>query len=78
MRTPDLFPETKRKFPRLVRAHMVDAGDGMPGYPYGAEFECKRCGWKSGWLCFKRASDIRRGAPCKSCNRKKKMDESHG
>lgn len=68
MPTIDLFPETKAApLPRLKRAHFTDAGDGMPGYPFGAAFTCK-CGWRSGWLCFERKSDIARGVPCERCN----------
>ena len=78
MPTPDLFPETIVKKSRRVLAHMVDAGDGVKDYPFGAEFECRKCGWNSGWRCFTTASAIRRGVTCENCNQVKQSEAGHG
>lgn len=68
-RQPDLLqaiaPPVRK--PRRVIAHAFDGGDGMPGLPFGAQFECS-CGWRSDWLCFATASEISRGTPCPECN----------
>lgn len=63
---PGLPP--KPKSPRVKRAHMIDAGEGQPDLPYGAAFQCSRCGWNSGWWCFDNQAEIRRGLPCPTCN----------
>ncbi|MEM7426740.1 MAG: hypothetical protein AAF441_11635 [Pseudomonadota bacterium] len=53
--------------PRIRRAHVSDAGEGMENFPFGAEFLCAWCGWRSGWLCFDNRTEIRRGIPCPEC-----------
>lgn len=65
----ELFPELKKPRAKpLKRAHIVDAGEGQGDHPYGAAFECQRCGWESKWCCFKTSNEIRRGVPCPNCN----------
>lgn len=66
----ELLPkERKERSPRRVLAHMIDAGDsGIKDYPYGAVFECKKCGWVSKWLGFKNPMECKRGTPCEVCN----------
>lgn len=59
---------TKAPKPRIKRAQMVDAGVSPNEKPYGAAFECSRCGWKSGWLGMETHTEIRRGIPCPKCN----------
>ena len=67
-RQGEMFAKPKR--PHIKRARVSDAGEGRAGYPYGASFRCKRCEWESGWLCFDKITDIRRGVPCPNCNPK--------
>lgn len=67
-RQPDMFPETIPKRKPIKRAHVCDAGEGQPGFPYGASFQCERCGWQSDWTCFDNATEIRKGLPCPKCN----------
>ena len=62
----ELFKKPKIK--RIKRARVSDAGEGMKGYPYGAEFTCCRCDWESEWLCFDNITEIRRGIACPNCN----------
>lgn len=66
-RENDLFPGTKppRAAPRVM-AHVVDAGCSCETNL--ARFECKRCGWGSGWLSVASISDGKRGIPCQTCN----------
>lgn len=69
MQTVDMFPETKTRKPRRVIAHVSDAGPSeLKGYTTVAEFECKKCGWKSGWMHFRLRSEPARGIPCEQCN----------
>lgn len=59
----DLFPEMMRKRrPRRVIMQVTDSGDGMAGYPFGAELRCPKCGYRTGWMCFTTVSEIRRQA----------------
>ena len=70
MRALDLFPETKIRKPRVIRAHIIDAGNSHdPDHPYTAQFECKKCSWESRWLVFRTATEIKKGIPCESCNK---------
>lgn len=62
----DLFPNAPRR-PRRTMMRVIDSGEGMAGYPFGAELECSRCGHKTGWLCFTTAAEIKR-QPCPKCN----------
>lgn len=61
------LPSKPKKAP-IKRARMIDAGEGQPGFPFGAAFKCHRCGWTSGWMCFDNQAEIRRGLPCPTCN----------
>lgn len=66
---PGIPPKPKQKRQnRLKRAHMIDAGVGMPGFPFGARFQCDRCNWESEWICHETETEIRKGQPCPSCN----------
>ncbi len=62
----DLFTDTdwaplRRPYRKLAR--LVDGGCGT------FHFECKRCGWDSGWLelCLS-VTAAKRGMPCPECN----------
>tara|TARA_A200000113_G_scaffold220469_1_gene230649 strand:+ start:662 stop:901 length:240 start_codon:yes stop_codon:yes gene_type:complete len=65
----ELFGKLRRKSPRVM-AHFVDVG--ISPYVDGhqcAEFECKKCGWNSGWLHgFETVTSVKRGVPCPDCN----------
>lgn len=69
-KTLHLFPLPKKK--RRVIMHFIDAG--VSPYLNGdlcAEFECKKCGHKSGWQHgFKNVTEIKRGIPCPECNKR--------
>ncbi|KZL02189.1 hypothetical protein PsAD5_00138 [Pseudovibrio sp. Ad5] len=60
------MPAKPRK-PRELKAHVVDAGDDGCGKSV-AEFECKRCGWNSGWIIISNVTEARRGIACEVCN----------
>ena len=47
-RTADLFGPRPRR-PRRVMMTMRDAGH-LPGGAPGAEYECRRCGFETGWI----------------------------
>lgn len=65
----DLFPGTKTRKPPRVIAHMTDAGTSdRLGYQAVAFFECKKCGWKSGWRHLEKRYEVSRGIPCENCN----------
>jgi hypothetical protein len=62
-RTAEMFPKLVR--PRVVRMHMIDAGD-IEGEK-AARFACRKCGYEGGWMpCG--ITEIRRGVPCPNCN----------
>ena len=61
MRTAEMFA----KKPRLVRMHVLDAGE-IQG-ERAARFYCERCETETGWMpCG--MTEIRRGIPCPECN----------
>lgn len=63
----DLFPETKARRPRRIIMRIMDSGEGVAGYPFGAELKCPKCGHNTGWTCFTTAAEITR-QPCPECN----------
>ncbi len=66
----DLFGEVpeKPRAPRVLRMHVVDAGDSDDdGAPVIAKFACARCGTKTDWVTCT-YSDAKRGIPCDTCN----------
>lgn len=65
-RQGEMFVKAGRE--RRWRAHVVDAGNG-PGPGHWAEFECGRCGWRSGWTKVKNFTEGKRGVPCPVCNK---------
>jgi DNA-directed RNA polymerase subunit RPC12/RpoP len=69
--TLDMFPKPPRK-KRRVMMHVIDAGDHgcvyEPGNTHIAQFQCAKCGDKSGWIEMRTATDGRRGIPCPNCN----------
>lgn len=73
-KTLDLFPsDPKPRTPRVVRMHMVDAGEApgrMSGWKtaQGAHFKCCRCGHDDDWTFDLTITEIKRGLPCPKCN----------
>jgi hypothetical protein len=69
----DLFGEVpeKPRAARVLRMHVVDAGDGAEcveaGVPIMAKFACHRCHSVTDWLMCT-YSDAKRGVPCPKCN----------
>ena len=61
-----LFAAPRR--PRIWRMHVADAGNGCNGDKI-AEFECGRCGHRTGWIKIETVSEAKRGLPCPNCNR---------
>jgi len=35
---------------------------------YSARFECRKCGYRSGWIGMKTYTEVQRGSPCPKCN----------
>lgn len=69
----ELIPKPKKPRSKPIkRAHIVDAGpnEGASAreYPHLGEFECKRCGWNSGWMQGQTITEMKRGIPCPDCN----------
>lgn len=64
--TGDLFGHTKPRAKPRVMAHIVDAGSSAECQL--GQFECKRCGWESGWVAFGTITEGKRGIPCAKCN----------
>lgn len=62
-----MFTGTKPRAKPRVMAHIVDAGCG--GESLIGKFECKHCGWKSGWISFATTTEGKRGVPCGRCNK---------
>lgn len=61
----------EEKEPNIKRAHFTDVGQ-CDGAGTGATYECKRCGWKSGWLFGLTKTEIKRGVECPKCNGEQK------
>ena len=57
----------KPSAPRVVRAHVVDAGNG-PGPGHWCKFMCSKCGWHSEWQHVENVTEGKRGVPCPVCN----------
>lgn len=64
-RQSEMFDKPRR--PRVIRARIRDAGNG-PGPGQWGEFECPRCGWRSGWVQIANVTTGKRGVPCEKCN----------
>ena len=60
MKQNGLFKKERRK--RRVMAHITDCCEFDNAY-----YECKKCGWKSGWV-----PDEGDKIPCPKCNKEKK------
>lgn len=72
MSTPDLFGFKKPRAPRRFLAHWADVGDHgckyHPGNTCVALFECRRCGWESGWIERRNKTHVLEGVACEVCN----------
>ena len=59
---------TKRRTPRRVMMHVVDAGV-FPDGKNCIEFECARCGYNTGHIYdTESVAPNKRGRPCPKCN----------
>ena len=66
-RQQELFNDKPARAKSRVRAHVVDAGN-CPGGGTMAMYECRRCGWKSGWRRSLTLMEPKKGVPCERCN----------
>lgn len=74
MKTPDLFPETKRpRSPRRVMMHVYEVADTSdePQSRETCKMRCRRCKAVTGWKHFDTITEARRGIPCETCNKAK-------
>lgn len=66
-----LFEDLPRDRKRIVRMHVIDAGDSgcchEPGEVF-VRFKCDRCGAESDWEYARNLTAARRGKPCHNCN----------
>jgi hypothetical protein len=67
----DLFPETKppRAKPRvMMKADDHSFCDETPDTPELGHMVCRKCGHEAGWMHFATRTEVKRGAPCPTCN----------
>lgn len=62
----DMFGYTKPRARRRVMMPARDAGN-FPDGNTCAEFECRKCGHRTGWIYATKAETLR-GIPCPHCN----------
>ena len=70
-----LFERGKRR-PRAkprVMMHVFDVENrDYEPTDYSARFECRKCGYRSGWIGMKTYTEVQRGSPCPKCNKELK------
>lgn len=66
-RQAELFEKPKTR--RVVRMHVVDAGNGCGGEDdMIAKFACAKCGHASAWLRIRTITEAKQGIACPCCN----------
>jgi len=68
MKTPDLFPETKKRALHRVLMHVSDARGSGPPDDNQCRMTCIKCGAETGWINFSTVTEAKRGIPCPACN----------
>ncbi len=65
----DFFQRVRAKRPAVMS--FADRGWNGRGEQI-AQFQCPRCGTRSGWIRVASAEDELRGIPCPKCNRERR------
>lgn len=65
----DFFKRAAAKRPAIMT--FVDRGWNGRGEQI-AQFQCPRCGTRSGWIRVSSGEDELRGVPCPKCNRERR------